>query len=49
MPLKLPLPWREGIEGRGIQIVFDHPSPSQRLYEPAATPTLPRQGRGEID
>jgi len=26
-----------------------HPSPSQRLSEPAATPTLPRRGGGESD
>ena len=31
---------------RGVRYV--HPSPSQRLSEPAATHTLPHQGGGEI-
>jgi len=35
------------MKGRGDLIFFVHPSPSQRLYEPAATLTLPRRrGRG---
>jgi hypothetical protein len=39
-------PWGK-MKGRGDLILFVHPSPSQRLSEPAATLTLPRRrGRG---
>jgi hypothetical protein len=31
------------MKGRGDLILFVHPSPSQRLSEPAATLTLPRR------
>jgi|GEM_PF-2759115 len=30
------------MKGRGTKFLIVHPSPSQRLYEPAATLTLPR-------
>jgi hypothetical protein len=44
-PKKSPLPSWEEMKG-GIE-PFVHPSPSQRLSEPAATLTLPRR-RGRI-
>jgi hypothetical protein len=51
--LRIPLPAAGGDEGEGgpnlDQFIFVHPSPSQRLSEPAATLTLPHQeGEGVI-
>jgi len=54
---KLPLPWRlsarsrfgedrGGDEGEG-ELKSIHPSPSQRLSEPAATSILPQKGGGD--
>jgi len=45
--LKTSPPLAGGEKGEGEKNSFIHPSPSQRLSEPAATLTLPRRrGRG---